>query len=120
MFSISSSIAVLSRSLNIVADDLVVVGLQNCPISGIVSSVGAVDVCPALSGLSVLAGGMVLPGGFRGVAVLVVGADVLSATIMVLTAVVLSFKLCTLSRHFFFWVHLPCPGPGMLGMMGAS
>jgi hypothetical protein len=22
--------------------------------------------------------------------------------------------LLALSRHFFFWSHLPCPGPGML------
>ena len=54
------------------------------------------------------------------VAVVAVGADVLGAIITALTAVVLSFKLRMLSRHFFLWVRLPCPGPGMLGMMGAS
>ena len=52
---------VLSRLLNIIADDLAVVGLQNCPISGIVSSIGTVDVCPALSDVLVLTDGMVLP-----------------------------------------------------------
>ena len=102
--------------MNIVADDLVVVGLQNRPISGMVSSVGAVDVCPALSEVSVLAGGMVLPGSLGDVAVVAVGADVLGTVITALTAVVLSFKLRALSRHFFFWVRLPCPGPGMLGV----
>ena len=33
--------------------------------------------------------------------------------IMVFTAAI-SVLGCTLSRHFFFWPHLPCPGPGML------
>ena len=48
-----------------------------------------------------------------GVAVVAVGADVLGAVITALTAVVLSFRLSALSRHFFFWLRLPCPGPGI-------
>ena len=41
---------------------------------------------------------------------------VLGAVVTVLTAAVFSFNLGALSRHFFFWARLPCPGPGMLGV----
>jgi hypothetical protein len=47
------------------------------------------------------------------VAVLTLGTIVLGAVIMALTAVMFSFNLGTSSRHFFFWLHLPCPGPGI-------
>jgi len=50
------------------------------------------------------------------VAVLALGTVVLSAVIMALTAVVFSFNLGTFSRHFFFWLCFPCPGPGMLSV----
>ena len=45
---------------------------------------------------------------------------VLGAVVMALTAAIFSFNLGVLSCHFFFWAHLPCPGPGMLDMVGAG
>jgi hypothetical protein len=34
-----------------------------------------------------------------------------------LTAALFSFKLSMFLCHFFFWLCLPCPGPGMLSVM---
>ena len=48
------------------------------------------------------------------IAVVVDGANVLAAVDMVFTAVIFTFVLHTFSCHFFLWLHLPCPGPGML------
>jgi hypothetical protein len=28
--------------------------------------------------------------------------------------------LLAFSRHFFFWLRLPCPGPGMLVLAGGK
>jgi hypothetical protein len=90
-FSISSSITVRSMSLCTIADDFAVVGLQNRPISGMVSSVGSV-------------------------AVLAFRAEVLDAVVTALAAAMFAFKSNVFSREFFFWLRLPCPGPGMLGI----
>ena len=106
-------------------DDVVVLTSTSSFAFGVSTAAGiAVVVCVAVCGLVFdavsFSGGFVAPmllsDDIVDVAVVVVGADVLSAVITALTAVVLSFKLHTLSRHFFFWVHLPCPGPGMLGV----
>ena len=87
-FSISLSITVRRMSLCTIAVDFVVAGLQNRPISGMVSSVGSA-------------------------AVVIFGTVALGAVITALTAARFSFKLCTFSHHFFFLAHLPCPGPGI-------
>ena len=65
-------------------------------------------------GLAVVA--TALGGSVAKVAVFAFGAVVFGAVITALTAAVFSFKLGALSRHFFFWLRFPCPGPGMLGI----
>ena len=75
-------------------------GLASCgPASCVVLSVGSDVVVTALSGNVA----RVADFAFR----------VLSAIIMAFTAVMFTFKLNVFSCHFFFWVHLPCPGPGI-------
>ena len=52
-----------------------------------------------------------------GVADFVVRTTVpLGAVIMAFTAAMLVFILDVFSRHFFLWLRLPCPGPGMLSI----
>ena len=69
-----------------------------------------------LGAVSFVGGDMVvssLGDGTVAVTVVAIGADVLSAVITALTAVLFSFRLSALSCHFFFWLRLPCPGPGI-------
>jgi hypothetical protein len=49
-------------------------------------------------------------------AVLAFDASVLDAIITAFTAAIFAFDLDAFSRHFFLWLRLPCPGPGMLGV----
>ena len=46
-------------------------------------------------------------------AVLVFGASVLDADSTAFTAIMFAFVLNTFSHHFFLWLRLPCPGPGI-------
>ena len=53
-----------------------------------------------------------------GEAISFVGRSVLAVRVPMFITVfmaVISILGCTLSHHFCFWPHLPCPGPGMLG-----
>ena len=71
---------------------------------GVASSVNSAAVVTALGGDIVR------------VVILTFGAVVLDAIITALMAVMFTFKLDVFSCHFFLWLHLPCPGPGMLGV----
>jgi hypothetical protein len=59
---------------------------------------------------------MSLGGNIVKVAVLVFGVIVLDAIIMAFTVAIFTFNLDVFSHHFFLWLRLPCPGPGMLGV----
>jgi hypothetical protein len=45
-------------------------------------------------------------------------AALLGAVVTTFTAVIFVLGLDAFSHHFFFWPHLPCPGPGMLLEVG--
>ena len=68
---------------------------------GVGSSVNSAVVVTALGGNVVR------------VVILAFGVVVLNAIITALTAVMFAFKLDVFSRHFFLWLRLPCPGPGI-------
>ena len=73
-------------------------------------------MCPALSEVSVLIGGIVLLGGdFGSTAVFEVEVDALDAVITAFTAAVFAFGFDAFPRHVFFWPRFPWPGPGMSG-----
>jgi hypothetical protein len=104
------------------AVDLAVVGLQKRPISFIVSRVGVIKVlgCVLLeqavftsSSASFVVDWAVGDDDFDAV-VLTFGASVLGAISTAFMAAIFAFKLGMFSRHFFFWLHFPCPGPGMV------
>ena len=78
------------------------------------SCVGGLVVFGAISSVCVAAVRIVPGGSVVKVVVFAFGAVVLGAVIMVPTAAMFSFSLGAFSHHFFFWEHLPCPGPGML------
>ena len=122
-----------SRLLHTMAVDLAVVGLQKWPISSIVPKVGIFEVLDCiLLELAVLAVTVVfiivacsvgsaavvtmLGADAIRVAVLALGTVALGAVIMVLTAAIFAFNFGMLSCHFFFWLHLPCPRPSILGV----
>ena len=50
------------------------------------------------------------------IAVVADGVNVLNAVDTAFTAVIFVFVLNTFSCHFFLWLYLPCPGPGMLSV----
>ena len=81
--------------------------------------VGSVAVYELFSGAaSSLSSAVVittLGGDIVRVAISAFRAIVLNAAIMVFMAIMFMFKLDMFSCHFFFWLRLPCPGPGMLG-----
>jgi hypothetical protein len=90
------------------AVDLAVVGLQKRPISSIVPKVRIVEVLDCV---------LLAPVVFAVAVVFVVVAlamVALGAVITALTAAIFASNFGALSRHFFFWERLPCPGPGML------
>ena len=71
----------------------------------------------AVSSVSSAAVVTALGGDVVRVAALAFGADVLDAAVITeFTAIMFAFILDALSRHFFFWPRLPCPGPGMLSV----
>jgi hypothetical protein len=88
----------------VVAVSVVLVGIVAVYelVSGTVSSVSTAAVVTTLDG------------SIAKVAVLALGADVLNAVITAFTAVMFMFKLDAFSHHFFLWLRLPCPGPGIL------
>jgi hypothetical protein len=71
--------------------------------------VGSVAVYKLLSGAVITT----LGGNVARVAVFAFAAIVLDAVITVFTAAIFALG-CAFSHHFFFWLRLPCPGPGML------
>jgi hypothetical protein len=73
----------------------------NRPVFGAVPSGGGAVVVALLVGNS------------SDVAGLAFGAAVPDAIITAFTAAIFAFKLNTFLLCFFFWVWLPCPGPGM-------
>jgi hypothetical protein len=84
-----------------------------------VAVVGCIAVCELSCGVSSVGSAAVvtsLGGNVVKVAVLAFGAIVLDAVITVFTAAIFAFNLDAFSRHFFLWLCLPCPGPGMLGV----
>jgi hypothetical protein len=118
-----------SRLLHITAVDVAVVGLQKRPISSIVPRVGIFEVLDCIllelavfaellsrAASSVSSAVVVTALGAIRVAVLALGTVALGAVITALTAAIFAFNFSALSRHFFFWLRLPCPGPGMLGV----
>ena len=115
------------------AVDLAVVGLQKRPISSIVLKVGIFEVLDCilleLAVFAVVVAFVVVACSVgSAVVVTMLGADAvrvavltletvaLGAVITVLIAAIFAFNFGALLCHFFFWLHLPCPGPGMLGV----
>jgi hypothetical protein len=79
--------------------------------------VGSEAVYEAVFGAILFAGGVTavtsLGSNIVNIATVTLGAIVFDAVITAFTAVIFAFKLDAFLRHFFFWVRLPCPGPGM-------
>jgi hypothetical protein len=87
----------------------------------VVTAVGCVIVTRPESGAVLLVGKAVIAAslGSNGidVVVLVFGGSVFDAVMTAFTAAMFAFELDAFSRHFFLWLRLPCPGPGILSVM---
>jgi hypothetical protein len=81
----------------------------------VASAVVAVVECSSMYGIELIA--VSFADGVTAVASLgssvVDGAIVLNAVVTAFTAAIFAFKSNAFSRRFFFWLRLPCPGPGI-------
>ena len=120
-FGGDEAVAVLTHIMLLVSFVLTVAGFA-VVVAVVVVVAGSVAVYKLVSGVasSVNSAAVVtvLGGNVGRVVVLVFGAIVLDAIITALMAVMFAFKLDTFLCHFFLWLRLPCPGPGIVVYWG--
>ena len=110
--AVSTRVALLGLLASFVGELAVVIS-----VAGVTGCVAVYTlVFEAISSVSSAAVVTALGGNIVRVAVVAFRVVVLDAVNTAFMAVMFVFMLDALSRHFFFWPRLPCPGPGMLSV----